>query len=201
MVIKLPGERNHLVQGIALGADRQLDANWLLDGQGKQFISDQMAATHKENYRKRIEQSKLALHWQPSKQPLAASLAYEYERLQAPSKVIEADSVQEQRLGSQQLSLRWFGGAQWTLNLEWSHNQVSATMQSSDASYSPILVPYQESFTQIDASVDWHLNKTGSLDIGVRNAGNRQFQYTSIDPLNPRFSNGRLAYAKVKLVW
>jgi len=200
MVIKLPGERNNLVQGLALGADRKLGFNWLLDGQTQQLTADQ-PGEQGNAFRKRIDQSKLALHWQPGTQPLAASLAYEYERVQAPLSNTALDSVQEQRLGSQQLRLRWFGGAQWTLNLEWSHNQVSASMQSSDASYNSILVPYQESFNQTDASVDWQFNKAGSLDVGVRNAGNRQFQYTSIDPLNPRFSNGRLGYARLKLLW
>jgi hypothetical protein len=39
------------------------------------------------------------------------------------------------------------------------------------------------------------------LTAGVRNATDQRFQYVEIDKLNPRFSNGRLVYAKFKLVW
>ncbi len=202
IVTKLPGARNNLVRGIVLGADRQLGSAWLIDGQAQRHIADQ-PASNGNFYSKRIEQSRLGLHWQPGNWPVAASLAYEYEYVLAPpaSQNIAWDSVQEQRLHSQQLGLRWFANTQWTVGLDWSYNQISATMQSSDIAFNPILVPYQESFNQMDISVDWQLNKTGSMNIGVRNAGNRQFQYTGIDPLNPRFSNGRLIYARLKLLW
>jgi len=202
IVTKLPSARNYLVRGIALGADRQLAAAWLLEGQAQQHLADQPFA-QKTFVRKRIDQSRLALHWQPGNHPLSASLACEYERAQTPPDTFDAmgNSVQEQRLRSQQLELRWFADAQWTVNLDWSHNRVSASMQSSDAGYNPILVPYEETFNQADASVGWQFNKAGSLDIGVRNAANRQFQYTNIDPLIARFSNGRLSYVKAKLTW
>ncbi len=202
IVTKRPGDRNNLVQGVALGADMQLSSAWLLDGRAQQHLADQPNSQGSFST-KRIDQSRLALHWQPGNHPLIANLAYEYERVQAPpsTQAIAWDSVQEQRLRSQQLGLRWFTNSRWTVNLDWSHNRVSATMQSYDISFNPILVPYDEAFNQTNASVSWRANKTGSMDIGVRNAGNRQYQYTSIDPFNSRFSNGRLWYMKLKLAW
>lgn len=204
IVTKLPGERNKLIQGTALGADRQLSSAWLLDGLAQQHLADQRNQTGSFE-RKRIDQARLALHWQPGNHPLSASFASEYEHVLAPSFIqfgTEAwDSVQEQRLRSQQLGLRWFAAAQWTVNLDWSHNLVSASMESYDIGFNPILIPYDETFNQTDAGVAWEFNKTGTLNIGVRNAENRHFQYTSLDPLNARFSNGRLSYAKVKFAW
>jgi len=63
------------------------------------------------------------------------------------------------------------------------------------------LLPYEDSFDQLDASLDWQIAGPVSLSAGVRNATGGRFQYTDTDPLNPRFSDGRLAYAKLRLVW
>jgi predicted Zn-dependent protease len=202
IVMKRPGERNNIVQAVALGADRQLNSAWLLDGQAQRRFSD-LQATQGISFRKNTDQAILSLHWQPGSHPFTAKLAGEYERVQAPSASQNPawDSVQDQTLRAQQLGLRWLAGTQWTVVLDWSHNQVSASMQSTDLSYSPIVIPYEETFNQTDASVSWQFNKTGSMEIGVRNAENYHFQYTSIDPLNPRYSNGRLEYARLKLMW
>lgn len=201
IVTKRPDERNNLVQSVALGADRQLNSDWLLDGQAQRHIADQPGA-HGSTTRKKSDESRLALHWQPGSHSWVVSLAYEQENVQAPplSDGWALDSVQEQRLRSQQLDLRWFASEQWTVHLDWSHNLVAATMQTSidPFTYTPILIPYQESFDQMDASLDWQFNKAGSMNIGVRNATDKHFLYTNLDPLNPRFSTARLVYARLK---
>jgi len=42
---------------------------------------------------------------------------------------------------------------------------------------------------------------TGLVQRRVRNAAATRFQYADPDRLNPRFSPGRLYYAKVRLDW
>jgi hypothetical protein len=80
---------------------------------------------------------------------------------------------------------------------------LNATQQMLDpATYLPtILIYVPQNFNQTDASVNWQFNRVGSVDMGVRNATNQSFQYTETDPLIPRFSKGRLSYARLKLVW
>jgi hypothetical protein len=111
------------------------------------------------------------------------------------------DTVEQQYLHSLQMGVRWFAGARCTVQLDLSHNLVSALMQSSDISYNPILIPYRETFNQVDAGLDWQFNKAGALKLGVRNAADKAFQYTNLDPLNPRFSQSRLTYARLKWAW
>jgi hypothetical protein len=94
--------------------------------------------------------------------------------------------------------MRWFASVQWTANFTWSHNQVTGT-QLSDP-FLPAWLAYQNRFNQADANLNWQFNGTGSsLTAGVRNATDTRFQYYDIDKLNPRFSNGRLVYARFKL--
>lgn len=137
----------------------------------------------------------------------SVSLAYDHERFQAPPipLAFPNDSVQQQRLRAQQLTLRWFAGAQWTADLALSHNLVDGKLQTNlwfmPPTFYPYLLPYQDSFNQVDANLSWQFNRYGSLHAGVRNATDTRFQYTNIDPLNPRFSNGRLVYGKLKLAW
>lgn len=148
---------------------------------------------------KQLDESRLALHWQPD--AVQVTLAYDAEHIQNDTNAFQTDSITMQQLRSQQLELRWFAGEQWTANLAWSHNLLAATQQSSDSNFNPILLDIQESFDQTDASLNWQFNRTGTLDIGVRNATDRSIPYTEIDPLIPRYSNGRLVYARLKLAW
>lgn len=191
-----------LVHGAALGADKQLNPSWLLEGQAQRRRTDlpNIISGAQALNRWQFDESRLALHWQPQEQCWAVSLAYDQEKFQAPplSQGVANDSVQEQRLRAQQLALRWFASAQWTANLAWSHNRVDGMLQTNWFSE---LLPYQDSFNQVDANLNWQLNRRGSLDAGVRNATDKRFQYTNIDTLNPRFSNGRLVYAKLKFTW
>ncbi|MGC1376140.1 MAG: tetratricopeptide repeat protein [Anaerolineales bacterium] len=191
-----------LARGLALGADKQLDAAWLLEGQTQRRWADaplfngvQLMTTTQ------IDESRLALHWQPQGTPWIASLAYDDEHIHHDPKSLQNDSVIEQHLRSQQLGLRWLASSQWTASLGWSHNLLSATQQSSDTSNNAILLDIRQSFNQVDASLNWKFNRVGSVDMGVRNATNQSYQYTETDPLVPRFSMGRLSYARLKLVW
>lgn len=191
-----------LVHAAALGADKQLSPAWLLDGQIQQRRTDlPIPPLSGQTLRRwQIDESRLALHWQPESHSWSVSLAYDQERFQAPplSQYVTSDSVQEQRLRAQQLNMRWFAGTQWTANMALSHNRVDGTLQTN---WFATLLPYQGSFNQVDANLSWQLNRRGSLDAGVRNATDKRFQYTNIDTLNPRFSNGRMGYAKVKFAW
>ncbi|MGE5757477.1 MAG: hypothetical protein ACM3W8_01315, partial [Sideroxydans sp.] len=150
---------------------------------------------------KRVDESRLALHWQPASQSWNVTLAYDDEYIRHDPTFLQQDSVQEQHLRSQQLALRWFAGSKWTANLAWSHNLVAATQQSSDISFNPILLDIRDRFNQTDVGLNWQFSRAGSMDMGVRNATGRSVQYTEIDPLIPRFSKGRLSYIRLKLVW
>jgi hypothetical protein len=141
----------------------------------------------------------LALHWQPQGNPVAVSLAYDDERIQLPPLNPGLDSVVEQHLRSQQLAMRWFASAQWEVNLTWSHNQVAGTLFSFDPTYTLVWPTYENCFNQTDANLSWKFWSHGLLTAGVRNATDTHFQYRDIDTLNPRFSNGRLVYARLKL--
>jgi Tfp pilus assembly protein PilF len=203
IVLNRTGDTYKLVQGVALGADRQLDAAWLLEGQVQGRWTDEpvSASGVQDLTRKQVNESRLALHWQPGSHTVNVTLAYDEEHLRNDPVSLSPDSVQEQHLRSQQLGLRWFASSQWTANLAWSHNRVAAIQQSSDAGFNPILLDVGERFNQTDASLSWQFTRMGSMDVGVRNATNRSFQYTDIDPLIPRFSMGRLWYGRLKFAW
>lgn len=196
-----------LVQAVALGGDRQLSSAWLLAAETRQRKTDFPSISNANGqqilYRQQVDESSLALHWQPQGKPWTVSLAYDYEQIQNDPSATEINSVNEQNLRSQQLAVRWFASAQWTVNLAWSHNQVAGTNHSTDpVSYASILPPYQDRFNQVDANLSWKFNGSrGLLTAGVRNATDTRFQYAEIDPLNPRFSIGRQMYAKAKMAW
>jgi len=200
VLLARPGDNGKLVDAVALGADKQLKPAWLLEGQTqRRKTGDPWIALGQQSLiEQRVDESRLALHWQPQEAPWAASLSYADERIQNDARYSALDSVDGQHLRSQQAVLRWFAGAQWTVNLAWSHNRVAVTQQSLS---NTILLPYQGSFNQLDADLSWQFNGTGSLSAGVRNATDTPIQYTEIDPLNPRFSNGRLVYGKLKFAW
>jgi Tfp pilus assembly protein PilF len=205
ILLNRPGDNDPngtLVHGAALGADKRLGSAWLMEGKAQRRRTEvpipPLAIQTFSSWQ--LDESRLALHWQPENYPWAASLAYEEERFQAPSfgSFSTTDSLQEQRLRAQQLELRWFAGENWTVKLAWSRNRVDGMLQTN---WWTTLLPYQDSFDQADASLDWQIAKPLSLTAGVRNAAGRRFQYTNIDPLNPRFSNGQLAYARLGLAW
>lgn len=197
-----PSDTYKLVESVALGADRQLDAAWLLEGRTqRRWTSDPYFYLEQQTIRKQADEARLALHWQPGNHPLSVTTAYDDERARNDSDLRSSDSVQEQRLRSLRLDMRWFATAQWTANLAWSHNRIAAIQQSSDTIPNPVLLDIGEHYNQTDASLSWQFNRAGAMDIGVRNATDRSFQYTETDPLIPRFSKGRLWYAKFKLAW
>lgn len=201
IVLNRPSDIYKLVRSVALGADRQLDSAWLLEGQSqRRWTDDPYFANYQKMSPTRVDESRIALHWQFS--PLMVTLAYDDERILNDATATSPDSVLAQHLRSQQLGLHWLASEQWTANLAWSHNLLDATQQMLDAGSQPtIMVDVRDRFNQTDASLNWQFNLAGSVDIGVRNASNRGSQYTDIDPLIPRFSKGRLWYAKLKLAW
>ena len=205
ILMECPGDtkiNGLLVHAVALSADKQLNPSWLLEGKIQQRRTDEAnpPLDGQTLLRRLVDESRMALHWHPESQPLSVSLVFEHEGFQAAplSQDTPLDSVQEQHLRTQQVLIRWFASAQWTANLALSHNHVDGTLQTNSWS---TLLPYQDSFNQLDASLSWRFNRRGSVDAGVRNAGNKYFQYTNIDTLNPRFSNGRLTYAQFKFIW
>jgi tetratricopeptide (TPR) repeat protein len=204
ILLTRPGDDGNLVHAVALGGDRQLSPAWLLDARTQRHWTDNPAVQSfvQTLIRQHVDESRLALHWQPQGNPWIVSLAYDYEHIQNDPAYTALDSVNEQHLDSQQLAIRWFASAQWTANSTWSHNRAAGTQHAYDAFFNPILIPYRDSFNQVDADLSWKFNRSrGLLTAGVRNATNARFQYTEIDPLNPRFSNGRLVYARLKLAW
>jgi tetratricopeptide (TPR) repeat protein len=199
IVLNRPGDNSQLAHSIALSADRQLQSAWLLEGQTQRRWTDypiilsgaqQMSTTQ-------IDTSRLALHWQPGS--LKVTLAYDDELIQNDPGMTSPDSVHSQHLRSQQLGMRWFASPQWTANLALSHNQLNASQHSTDSNLNPILLDIQDRFNQADASLNWQFTRKGSLNFGVRNASDRSVLYTETDPLVPRFSKGRLWYARLKL--
>lgn len=205
IVLNRPDDTYKLVRGIALGADKQLDPAWLLEGLAQRRWTDEPSFSGVTQILtpRQIDESRLALHWQPGNRSLSVTLAYDDEHFwnDPDPTALLPNSVVKQHLRSQQLGLRWLAGSQWTANLAWSHNLLAATQQSSDTALNPVLLDVQDRFNQTDASLNWQFNRIGSVDIGVRNATDRSIQYTEIDPLVPRFSKGRLSYARLKLVW
>ena len=207
IVLNCPGDTYKLVRGVALAADKQLDAAWLLEGRAQRRWTDEPLSNGQGMTPMQADESRLALHWQPGNHSLNVTLAYEDEHNRNDQTFFQLNSIAEQHLRSQQLGLRWLASSQWTLNLAWSHNRVAATQQSTafDAFLYPITIPdlqdTQESFNQTDANLNWQFNRMASVDIGVRNATNKSFQYVETDPLVPRFSKGRLGYARLSLVW
>lgn len=205
MLLNRPGDNikaGKLVRAVSLGADRQLNPSWLLAAEAQQRKTGEpfKIAGQQDLAKQRVDEARLALHWQPQENPWAVSLIGEYERIwNDPALSGALDSVDQQRLRSQQLALRWFASAQWTVNLAWSHNRVTGAQKSMDSS--SVLFPYQDNFNQLDADLSWQFNRSGLLAAGVRNANDTRFQYADTDPLNPRFSNGRLVYARLKLAW
>ena len=197
-----------LVKGVALSADKQLSHAWLLAAETQQRKMNEprfdSGAGQQYLFITQVDESRLALHWQPQDKPWGMSLAYDDERIQNDPRDFVKDSVSEQRLRSQQLALHWFAGAQCTVSLAWSHNLV-AGMEQYDGDWGgtnyPISRAYQDGFNQLDADLSWQFARSGSLNAGVRNAADTHFKYTEIDKLNPRFSNGRMVYAKLKFAW
>ncbi|MFZ3018568.1 MAG: hypothetical protein WA056_08955 [Gallionella sp.] len=204
ILLDRPGDNDvngTLVHAAALGADTRLTPAWLLEGQAQRRRTER-PIPGSTLLHWLLDEARLALHWQPAGLPWAATLAYDHEGYQAPplAQYTVNDSVQEQRLRARKLELRWFAGESWTATLALSHNRVNGVLQTFPG-FVATLLPYRDSFGQADASVEWRFAQTGSLSAGVRNATDRRAQYTSLDPLAPRFGNGQLVYAKLKLAW
>jgi len=194
-----PGDEGQLMQGFALDGWRQLNADWSLEAGAQRRDRNEPAITIgvQQFIKYRQDTARLALHWQAAEQPWQATLAQEYERFNwLYPNYSPLDSVREQRLDSTQLRLRWFASASWTLGLDLSHNRVDG-MQTSLLTPD---IPYGDRFEQADASLGWQSGQT-SFNAGVRNAAAARFQYADPDRLNPRFSTGRLYYAKIRLDW
>jgi outer membrane receptor protein involved in Fe transport len=209
ILLSRPSDNGQLVQAATLSADKQLSSAWLLAAQTQRRKNEQpiIYGFQQVLFKWQNDDSKLVLHWQPESYPWLVNLAYDHERFEAPPLEIFStnDSVQEQRLRALQLDLRWFACTQWTANLTLNHNKVDGMLQTNLWS---TLLPYQNSFNQVDANLNWQFNRRGSLDAGVRNAADVRvrnidgsLKYTNIDTLTPRFSNGRQVYIKLKFAW
>ena len=201
IVLNRPGDTYQLVRSVALGADRQLDAAWLLEGQAqRRWMDYPFFANSQQMSSSRVDESHLALHWQGGQ--LIAILSYDDERILHDPAFVSPDSILSQHLRAQQLGLRWLTSEQWTASLTWSHNLLDVTQQMLDAGGQPsVLVDVNERFSQTNVGLTWQFNRKGALDFGVRNATNTSSQYTEIDPLIPRFSKGRFGYARLKFTW
>ncbi len=204
------GDDGKLVRGASLGANRQLSPAWLLAAEAQRRKTglpnvDPFSRPGEQFFiMQQVDESRLELHWQPDGKPWAVKFAYDYEHIQNEPNLTysaENDSVNEQNLRSQQIEMRWFASAQWTAHLAWSHNRVNGTQIAFDPFFAPIPLAYQNGFNQLDANLDWQFAKSGTLAAGVRNAADKRFQYMDIDRLNPRFSNGRMVYARIKFAW
>jgi len=195
-------QQGKLVKAVTLGADKQLGPDWLLDAQTQRRKTDDPGVSLfvPTLLRQQVDESRLAVHWQPQNKTWVVSLAYDAERILNPATKAALDSVYEQSLRSQQVAVRWFASSRWTVNGTWSHNRVGVAQQSFFNTL--LLTPPEDRFNQLDADLNWRFNgERGSLTAGVRNATDRHFLYTDIDPLNPRFSNGRMLYASIKNTW
>ncbi|MBI3901805.1 MAG: TonB-dependent receptor [Nitrosomonadales bacterium] len=202
ITLNRPNDIYKLMRGVALGADKQLNTDWLLEGLAqRRWTEEPYFAGEQGMLLSGLDESRLVLHWQPADRALNLILAYDDEYVWRDPIVHTPDSVQQQHLRSLQLGSRWQAVPQCTVKLEWSHNLLTAIQQSSDTSFNHILLDVRDSFNQTDASLSWQLKRMGSLDLGVRNATGRSSQYVEIDPLVPRFNNGRLWYGKLKLLW
>ncbi len=200
-----------LTRALALAFDRQLAADWLLTGEARRRKNDQPGVEYdyaSEASRNifhyfRVNDAKLTLQWQPRALPWLVSLAHEYERLRNDERIGGLDSLDAQRLRAQQLELRWFAAPQLTANLALSHNRVVGSQNAtSTETWTTVFPEYRSRFNQVDASMNWRFGGDGgSLTAGVRNAADRRVEYVEIDKLNPRFSSGRLIYARMKLTW
>jgi hypothetical protein len=193
-----------LVHGAAFSADKQLNSTWLLTADSQQRNTEMptfdTGLQQQLLMNDQVNESQLALHWQPQFNPYSLNLSYSDERIQNDPRYFSNDSIGDQHLRSQRLDLRWLTTSSCTLNMSLSYNQVDGNMEQADPNTgSLVLGAYSESFNQLDGDLNWQFIKSGSLTAGVRNANNTGFQYTEIDPLNPRFSKSRLVYAKVKL--
>jgi tetratricopeptide (TPR) repeat protein len=202
LVLGHPDDNGKLVQAVNLSADRQLNSSWLLTAEVQQRKTDlpyiDGGTGQQILSRQQIDKSRMALHWGPEGKPWNMGFAYDHEYIRNDPLLSTLDSVDKQKLNSSQLILRWFVGVQWTANLAWSHNRVEGTQQTAVLPF-PV---YQDSFNQMDADLSWQFNGSrGALTAGVRNVANTRFQYADIDRFNPRFSTGRLVYAKLKLAW
>ena len=208
VLLTRPGDGGNLVKAVSLSGDKQLSPAWLLAAETQQRKIDlptmDSSVGLQALFRTQVDESRLALHWQPQGKPWGVSLAYDDERIQNDPRLFVKDSVSEQHLRSQQFTLHWLASVQCTVNLSWSHNQV-AGMEQYDADWggtnNPISRAYHDNFNQLDADLSWKFNKSGMLTAGVRNAADTHFKYSEIDKLNPRFSNGLLGYAKLKFGW
>lgn len=196
-----------LVHGAALSGDKQLNSAWSLAAETQQRKTDMptfdTALQQQLLLRMQVDESKLALHWQPQDKPLGVSLAYGDEYFLNDFRFVAKDGVGEQHLRSQQLTMHWFVSSQCTMNWTWSHNLVSGMEQYDldPITGYPLTRAYQNSFNQLDADISWKFSNSGLLTTGVRNAADTRYKYTEIDKLNPRFSNGRMVYAKLKFAW
>jgi len=203
MLLARPSDQGKLVQAVAVSGDRQIATDWLLAAQVQQRETHEAVINGGQQAMvQRFDEAQLAAHWQPAARRWAIGLAHEYERIRNPAILSTIDSVDEQRLNAQKLTLRWFLDAQWVGNLVLSRNRVVGTQESPD----PLLAAYRDSFNQVDASFSWQFRpvlsaQRGLLNLGVRNAADTRFQYADTDRLNPRYSTGRLIYAKINLAW
>jgi|GEM_PF-2048393 len=206
IVLTRPSDNGKLIEAWALGADRQLGTDWqlTLDGRKTKTQDPWMNGTQQEYFSQQFTEGKFTVHWQAPAQPWGVNMSHELEQFRNDDTIFaQNNSVHQQTLRTQKLSLRWQAHEQISTHLSWSHNRVTGLHQSTDLNtFESLLLPYQDKFNQVDAHLNWQPNTThGSILLGVRNAGDNSSAYTESDSLSPRFSKKRLIYTKVKLSW
>ncbi len=199
-----PGDTGKRVRAAALGLDRQLSQDWLVDFSGElrtiaEPFADQVSVGQTAFSLQRIHNAHVGLHWQPHQFSWAIGLSGEYEKTRNDDRVTRLDSLSNQALRAVQLDLRWFVNPTMSAHLKWSRNWVVGSQLVPSTG---MLSPYADVYNQADVSVVWQLPKNkGQTQLGVRNMGDTRFRYIDPDPLSPRFSTGRLVYGTLNFVW
>lgn len=199
-----PDDTGKRVRAAALGFDRQLSPDWLVEThvQARNLaepFADPFNPGRTAFSVQQIREARAALHWQPRKFSWAVSLSGEYEKTHYDDRLSQLDSISQQTLRAAQLALRWFLRAQLSAELKWSRNWVAGYKQVPS---SGMLSPYGDLGDQTDVSMIWTLPKhNGQVQIGVRNLSDTAFEYIDPDPLSPRISVGRLVYGTLNFGW
>jgi hypothetical protein len=199
------GTISYVVRSWAVGADHQLAQDWLVAANAqtrKRGTPVDFGGGSFGFLYQNTDTAKLILQWLPQRVPLTIGLSGEFEKTNNDSQYATLDSVDKQTLRSLQVDSRWFVSKQFSVRLSLSRNWVTGSQVSDIFSAPFTTAPYGTAFNLADAAVLWELpSRVGQVQVGVRNLGDTQFQYTDPDPLNPRFSARRLVYGTVRLTW
>ena len=200
-----PGDTGKRVRAVALGLDRQLGQDWLVEASAQTRtiadpFPDPVNVDQTDFSIQRVQNRRVGLYWQPHQLSWAMGLSGEYEKTRNDDFIFQLNSVGQQTLGAGQLDVRWFVNTHLSAHVKLSRNWVNGLLQVPTA---PLPSPYSNVYNQIDVSVVWKLakNNNSQAQIGIRNLSDTRFQYTDPDPLSPRFSIGRLVYGTLNFSW